>query len=526
MKGRCDVFGITKPIHMGNPLRLSARALLLTTLAIAASAQDTATRPLGREVAIPRHMPDGEEYRTPLPQLIAYGRKLFTANWTIQEGAGRPSTKGTGAPLSDATQPLVFPRAFDRVSGPDANSCAGCHNIPYAGGGGDIVTNVFVLGQRFDFAAFDDPQPTPTKSSTDERGQRVTLDTVGDSRMTVGLFGAGFIEMLARQMTADLQAIRDRMPPACSKDLVAKGVRFGTLSRRDDGTWDTARVEGLPAVSLATRGPRDPPSLVIRPFHQAGRVVSLREFSNNAFNQHHGIQPTERFGIDADPDGDGVPNELTRADMTAAVIFQATLPVPIEITPHDPAVRKAAALGRREFTEIGCAACHIPALPLDRKAWIFSEPNPYNPPANLQVGDAPSLSVDVTRKDLPQPRLKPGPDGVLWVPAFTDMKLHDITSGAGDPNAEPLDMQRQPGTPEFYAGNRKFLTRRLWGIANVPLYFHHGQFTTMREAVLAHCGEALASRLAFERLGEYQRDSLIEFLKTLQVLPGYTIARH
>jgi hypothetical protein len=48
---------------------------------------------------------------------------------------------------------------------------------------------------------------------------------------------------------------------------------------------------------------------------------------------------------------------------------------------------------------------------------------------------------------------------------------------------------------------------------------HHGKFTTMREAVLAHSGEALASRQAFEALSPYDRDCLIEFLKTLQVLP-------
>jgi CxxC motif-containing protein (DUF1111 family) len=105
------------------------------------------------------------------------------------------------------------------------------------------------------------------------------------------------------------------------------------------------------------------------------------------------------------------------------------------------------------------------------------------------------------------------------------LKLHDITSGPDDPNVEPLDMQQQPGTPAFYASNRRFLTRRLWGIANVPPYFHHGQFTTMREAVLAHCGEASESRLKFERLTDYQRDAVIEFLKTLQVLPTYSLSQ-
>jgi hypothetical protein len=132
------------------------------------------------------------------------------------------------------------------------------------------------------------------------------------------------------------------------------------------------------------------------------------------------------------------------------------------------------------------------------------------------------MSVDLTSDELPLPRLKPDQNGIVWVPAFTDLKLHDICSGPDDPNIEPLDMQARPGTPAFFAGNRKFLTRKLWGAANEPPYFHHGQYTTMREAVLAHAGEALKSRQAFEAASAYEQDSVIEFLKTLQVLPPGT----
>ena len=71
-----------------------------------------------------------------------------------------------------------------------------------------------------------------------------------------------------------------------SKALVSKGISFGTIARAANGSWDLSKVEGIPAVSLTTSGPADPPSLIIRPFHQAGRVVSLREFTNNAFNHH------------------------------------------------------------------------------------------------------------------------------------------------------------------------------------------------------------------------------------------------
>jgi hypothetical protein len=44
----------------------------------------------------------------------------------------------------------------------------------------------------------------------------------------------------------------------------------------------------------------------------------------------------------------------------------------------------------------------------------------------------------------------------------------------------------------------------------------------MRQAILGHAGEALASRQAFQAASEYDRDALIEFLKSLQVLPPGT----
>jgi CxxC motif-containing protein (DUF1111 family) len=257
-------------------------------------------------------------------------------------------------------------------------------------------------------------------------------------------------------------------------------------------------------------------------FHQAGAVISLRQFTNNAFNHHHGIQSEERFGLDVDADGDGFVNELTRADVTAVTVFQATLPVPGRVIANDPEVEKAVRLGERRFAEIGCAACHIPKLPLTNNGWIYSEPNPNNPPGNLRIGDAPTLLVNLTSDNLPGPRLKPDAHGIVWVPAFTDLKLHDISAGPNDPNIEPLDQNQPPGSAAFFAGNAKCLTRKLWGTANSGPFMHHGKFTTMREAVLAHSGEALVSRKAFEALGSYEKDCIIEFLKTLQVLPPST----
>ena len=521
-------------------------AVLSSLTAIAAAAQSSDSR-VGREVAIPVHLQDGEEFTIPIPQLIQYGARLFSAKFTIQEGAGRPLSKGTGAPLSDSSSPLVFPRNFDRISSPDANSCSGCHNAPVAGAGGDRVTEVFVLAQRFDHLSFDhNDNIFPTRGAIDESGAFVTMDrpTSGstthaatDDRKTIGMNGSGFVEMLARQMTADLQAERDATPPGRSTHLNSKGVSFGILTHKADGSWDVSKVQGLAAPSLGGALP----SLIIRPLHQAGNVVSIRQFSNNAFNHHHGMQSEERFGLNNDPDGDGFINELTVADLTAVSMFQATLAVPGRVIPNDRAVEQANLRGEALFDKIGCASCHA-ALPLTsnnnpglpgQPGWIYFEPDPYNPIAgpnspNLKLGvtnypiSAPALMVDLTSETLPLPRLH-AQDGVVLVPAYTDLKLHDISTTsdpASDPECEPLDQNQPAGSPAFFAGNCKFITRKLWGFYNQGgAFMHHGKFTTAREAVGAHNGEALSQRLAFDALPPAMQDDLIEFLKSLQVLP-------
>jgi Di-haem oxidoreductase, putative peroxidase len=501
----------------------SVRALsVLTCLAFSVAVFAQNRHLIGKEIAIARHLKNGEEFNLSAGQLAAFGQKLFEAKWTIQEGAGRPLSKGTGAPVSDPSRPLTFPRNFNRISGPDSNSCSGCHNEPFVGGGGDRVTEVFVLGQRFDFATFDHSDSVATAGALMENGQFATLQDISDERKTISMNGSGFIEMLARQMTARMQAIRDSMTPGTTKALVANGVSFGTLARQADGSWDTSGVQGLPPPSLASADASHPPSLLIFPFQQAGSIVSLRQFTNNAFNHHHGIQTEERFGSGVDADGDGFADELTRADVTAVTIFQAALGVPGQMIPEDEEVERAVRNGEARFKDAGCASCHIPKLPLYDKGWIFSEPNPYNPVGNLRPGDAPPVQVDLTSDELPGPRLKPDSHGVVWVPAFTDLKLHNICTGPTDPNGEALNQNVAPTTAAFFNGNEFFLTRKLWGLANSGPYLHHGKFTTIREAIAAHAGEALTSRQAFDALAAYDRDSIIEFLKTLKVLPPGT----
>ena len=147
-----------------------------------------------------------------------------------------------------------MPDNFNRISAPDANSCRACHNLPATGGGGDNVANVFVLAQQNPFVNFDgDPV---------ENGPNQTLKTVGNERNTVSIFGAGFIELLAREMTTELHALRasacdraTRTGRAVIAALATKGVGFGTLTCHPEGSLDTSHVEGVDA------------DLIIRPFH-------------------------------------------------------------------------------------------------------------------------------------------------------------------------------------------------------------------------------------------------------------------
>src|SRR5262249_59744184 len=101
--------------------------------------------------------------------------------------------RGGESRLRAPPAPWVSARTFTRLSAPDANSCAGCHNAPFGipGGGGDIVSNVFVLGQRFDFATFDHGDLFATRGAVDESGAFVTQQSIANSRATLGLFGSG-----------------------------------------------------------------------------------------------------------------------------------------------------------------------------------------------------------------------------------------------------------------------------------------------------------------------------------------------
>ena len=429
-----------------------------------------------------------------LEELIQRGKLLMTASFNTLDGAGRPET--TDVSSSNFRERREFPENFNRISGPDANTCVACHSVPRLGGGGDNVTNAFVDADRLPFASFD--------GGDGDANEAHTLQNVGMERNPVGLFGSGVIEMLSREMTADLHTIRDEAVKESrasganvARELVTKGVSFGRITARPDGTLDSGEVEGVDE------------DLIIKPFHQKGFVVSLREFSVKAMNSHFGMQAAERFQDGNDADRDGVVDELTRGDITALVVFLATLPVPGQVMPSNDEARTAVDRGSELFSTLQCTTCHMPTLRLDNP--VFTEPNPYNPPGKLQLVDVSNpFAIDLTEEG-PVPHLKREPDGSVLVPAFTDLKRHRM----GDVLDNETLQQKDIATDDW-------LTRKLWGVASEPPFLHHGRATLLSEAILAHGGEAQAARDAFAALPAEDQAAVVEFIKTLQILPEDT----
>src|SRR3954447_6820754 len=96
--GACTTEGSTAPPLDEAPARVAVP--LETTVSVSDTAAMQAP-PLGAEVAIARHLADGDEYNVSLRKLLRHGQQLFEAVFTPQEGGGRPLSKGTGDPVSD-----------------------------------------------------------------------------------------------------------------------------------------------------------------------------------------------------------------------------------------------------------------------------------------------------------------------------------------------------------------------------------------------------------------------------------------
>jgi hypothetical protein len=289
------------------------------------------------------------------------------------------------------------------------------------------------------------------------------------------IFGSGGVELVGKEMTAELQEIKQKSleNPGVVFQLDTHGVNFGSIVSGFAGI-DTSNVQGIDD------------DLVVRPFGRKGEFISTRAFDRGAMAFHFGMQPVESVGYNVDDDGDGYVNEILEGELSALHIFSATAERPIQgPTSFD---------GFNIFVEIGCAECHVPNIPTRRKTLTMSHPEVEdNPNANVY------FKVDLTS---PPTNFTPTSTGGVNVPMFSDLKRHDMGPVLEENTGGPLDPL--------------FITARLWGVADTGPWMHDGRALTLTEAILLHGGEADIPKTKFENLSNSKKLAVLGFLRSLR----------
>lgn len=405
-----------------------------------------------------------------LDRLFLFGDALFEHVFRIDDGFGGFGERTGLRRVHDGER-----------GGRDTYSCAGCHSQGGPDGSGTFTQSAFVLGDGV-------------------RGSSAAV------RNPPHLLGVGPIQILGDEMSRLLQDQRRQAlesaasrGEAVSVELEAKGVGFGRLEARPDGTVDTTEVEGVDS------------DLLVRPFGWKGDTARLRRFVEDAARIHFGIQShvlaeghrdspdPKRLGNGPwyDPDADGVQRELEEGVLTAGAVYLAMLEAPVVLPPSDPALRARWAEGSAAFDELGCSSCHVRKLPMDSPFWA-EQPD---------TTDGPAVVVNV-RKDGELPKTD------AFVELYSDLKRHDLGPELSDPVDHPAGIPRS-----------HFLTRPLWGLAETAPFLHDGRAATLHEAIRWHGGEASTSRDAYLASSERSQRSLHVFLLSLTRSPKLRVPR-
>ncbi|WP_444931273.1 di-heme oxidoredictase family protein [Microbulbifer sp. SSSA002] len=408
-------------------------------------------------------------FSTPFNRYDGYGdgpHELSEPDNNTPEGGNRPTLQGNGT--------------FLRANGLDAQNCLECHTIisnrtvPATlgiGGGGGFSTSVLFRPANIDII--------------DENFDGVA-EFNGRLINPVFLFGAGGIELVGREMTYELQGLKQYAlnNPGTIVELETKSVNFGHIVADQYGNLDTTNVEGIDH------------DLVVRPFGRKGDNASVREFDVIALAFHMGMQAVEEFGGEtADADNDGVVNEISVGDLSALSIFITTLERPFDIDEREHRE------GRQLFSDIGCADCHRPNMVTERKTLPYKlTGSPEAPFEDI------FYEVDLTKHPT---KFRQARSGGIEVEMFSDLKRHDMGEGLAESAFFQTEQQ-----------NREFITARLWGVADTAPYLHDGRATTLAEAIFLHDSpgsEASSAAQNFKYLSKSEQNKVLAFLMSLRM---------
>ena len=505
-----DVLGVAPMPAMNNPAlprrpvvrrRLAVVVLLAAAPLATLSAQQTdltqAPNPLGAgthrsyvEQIGAGHgsvwMPDSAVYliqRDPF-RSIARGRELFQRKFTFAQGLGPRAGDGTGAIAANAA-----------IGAGLADSCAACHGRPKggAGSGGDVFTRP-------------------------------------DSRDAPHLFGIGLIEMLADEITGTLRATRAQAVQAAHQTgapvtlpLLAKGIAYGVITARPDGSLDTTGVQGVDA------------DLRVRPFFAEGKTLSIREFVVGAFQAEMGLQPVDPLlraaadgadvttpsgmvlagsrdaieaprahGTNHDPDHDGVGNEVPTSIVDHMEFYLLNY-----FKPGHTEQTTETAHGRELLQSLGCAQCHVPDLVVEHDRRVADVETVFDPQQlgfnRLTATATPLFQLAPLGAQHP-PRKLPIGGAFVVHDLFADFRRHDLGPAFQERNFDGSVTTR-------------FMTEPLWGVGTTAPYGHDGRSINLREVILRHGGEAQAARGAFAAANGADQRAVLAFLESLVLFP-------
>ena len=376
----------------------------------------------------------------------------------------------------------------------DTQTCQECHGVINS----SIVPPILGIAGQGGISA---SPMFRTKNIDVDDSDGLSLDKLGIAAFDGRLInppknlGMGGVELGGQEITRRLQRtgllaskLAERANRRVKLPLFAKGVDFGSIIAKPDGSFDTSLVEGVDA------------DLQIRPFGRKGEFPTVRAFDVGAMVFHIGMQAVDEFGP-GDPDGDGVENELTTGQMSALHIFLTT-----NERPFQQKLDRKARRGKRIFNRIGCSGCHVPTI--NTKSPILEY--------RVEEDEEPYYSVDLSRDVSEGSVFETNSRGGLKLPIFSDYKRHNM----GTRLAETAHFLETPDCDNEVAGteisNCNFITMKLWGLADTAPYLHDGRALSIFEAIAFHGGEAQRVRDRFLRLSKGGQNALLSYLGTLK----------
>jgi len=376
--------------------------------------------------------------------------------------------------LSDGLGPLY-----------NAQSCRECHQSPVSGGTSQVLE--LRVGHKGPDGSFQNAEipinrgaviikgrtlvnqraicPNAAFPTTEIQERVPDSETIRTLRLSVGLFGDGFVEAVADQTLIDI-----------SKRQCAK-----------DGGKICGLVVFVPILEA-------PGMVGVGRFGWKDQHASLLSFSADAYLNEMGI--TNALLPDEVTDLCNTvrePNDTPGADGLADIDHFARFVRALKVPSRDAeqAATPAAKRGAAIFGQVGCQTCHVATLTTAPTGTALNG-GKFTVPAAL---------------------------GSKTFHPWSDFLLHDVGTGDGIviPVEEHYGKSASKNVPNqaFRSVANRLRTAPLWGVRTHTMFMHDGASLTLRDAISRHRGEASEVTQRFENLSQEDQQAVVEFLDSL-----------